>query len=117
MRHKKDIRKLGRTKSHRKALIRNMLISFFQHTKIETTLTKSKELQRAIEKIITISKKGDIASYRRINTIINHPPTLKKIKEIAERYKDRNSGYTQIIKLPKRTGDSADMAIIKLVEK
>ncbi|HOL22650.1 MAG TPA: 50S ribosomal protein L17 [bacterium] len=117
MRHKRDIRKLGRTKSHRKALIRNMLISFFQHQKIETTETKAKELQRSAEKIITLGKKGDLASYRKINMILNHPPTLKKVKEISEKYKDRNGGYTQIIKLPKRVGDSADMAIIKLVEK
>ena len=73
MRHKKDIRKLGRTKSHRKALIRNMLISFFQSTEIETTEAKAKELQRSVEKIITLGKKGDLASYRRINMVLNHP--------------------------------------------
>ncbi|MCM8777462.1 MAG: 50S ribosomal protein L17 [Candidatus Omnitrophica bacterium] len=115
MRHKKDVRKLGRTKSHRKATIKNMVISFFQYNEIETTESKAKELQRTIEKIITLAKKGDLASYRRINTIVNHPPTLKQIKETAERYKDRNSGYTRIIKMPPRRGDNAEKAIIKLV--
>jgi len=115
MRHRKDIRKLGRTKAHRKALIRNMAISFFQYGKIETTESKAKELKRTVESIISLGKKGDLASYRKINSIINHKPTLKKIKEIAERYKDRNGGYTQIIKLSSRKGDNAEQAIIKLV--
>jgi large subunit ribosomal protein L17 len=82
-----------------------MLISFFQSTEIETTEAKAKELQRSVEKIITLGKKGDLASYRRINMVINHPSSLKKIKEIAERYKDRNGGYTKIIKLSERIGD------------
>jgi len=115
MRHKRDIRKLGRTKSHRKATIKNLVVSFFQHAEIETTEQKAKELQRTIEKIITLGKKGDLASYRRINTIVNHPPTLKQIKAIAERYKDRNAGYTRIIKMSPRKGDNAKRAIIKLV--
>lgn len=115
MKHGKDIRKLGRNKSHRKALIRNMLISFFQHAQIETTQSKAKELRRTVERVITLCKKGDLASYRRINMIVNHPPTLKKIKEIAERYKDRKGGYTQIIKISPRKGDNAEMSIIKLV--
>lgn len=115
MKHKRDIRKLGRTKGHRKALIRNMAISFFQNTEIKTTEAKAKELRRTVEKLITLAKSGKLSDYRRINAIINHPPTVKKIKEIAERYKDRNGGYTQIMKLPPRRGDNAEMSIIKLV--
>lgn len=115
MRHGKDIRKLGRTKSHRKALTRNMAISFFQHSEIKTTEAKAKELQKTIEKIITLAKSGNVTNYRMINAIINHPPTLKKIKEIAERYKDRKGGYTRIIKMSPRKGDNAEMSIIKLV--
>jgi len=115
MRHKTKIRKIGRNKSHRKALTRNMAISFFECKQMETTETKAKELQGIVEKIITLGKTGDLASYRRINSILNHAPSLKKIREISEQYKDRNGGYTRIIKLSPRTGDSAKMAIIRLV--
>ena len=115
MRHKKDIRKLGRNKSHRKALMRNMAISFFQYQQIKTTEAKAKELRRIVERLTTLGKKGDLSSIRRINSFINHPPTLKRIKEIAERYNDRNGGYTQILKLSPRRGDNAEMVLIKLV--
>ena len=115
MRHKTKIRKIGSNKSHRKALTRNMAISFFQYKTLTTTEAKVKELQTMVEKIITLAKKGDLASYRSINSMLNHAPTLKKVREISEQYRDRNGGYTRIIKLSPRTGDSARMAIIKLV--
>ena len=115
MRHKKDIRKLSRTKSHRKALIRNMSISFFKHKQIKTTQAKAKELRRTVEKLITVGKKGDLASLRKINAVLNHPQSLSRVREIADKYKDRNGGYTQIIKMASRKGDSAEMVIIKLV--
>ncbi len=115
MRHKIKIRKIGRNKSHRKALTRNMAISFFQYKEIETTEVKAKELQGTVEKIITLGKAGDLASYRRINSMLSHSPSLKRVREISEQYKDRNGGYTRIIKLSPRTGDNAKMAIIKLV--
>ncbi len=115
MRHKTRIRKIGRNKSNRKALTRNMAISFFQYKTIETTEIKAKELQGIVEKIITLGKKGDLASCRRINSVLNHAPSLKRVREISEQYKDRNGGYTRIMKLSPRTGDSARMAIIKLV--
>ncbi len=116
MRHKKDGRKLGRNKSHRKALIRNMSISFFEHKQIKTTEAKAKELRRTVEKLITVGKKGDLASLRQINSVLNHAQSLSKVREISEKYKERNGGYTQIIKLAPRRGDSAEMVIIKLVE-
>ena len=115
MRHKKDITKFGRNKSHRKALMRNMAISFFQYQQIEKKKKKAKQLSKIVEKLITFGKKGDLAAYREINSFLNHPESLKQIKNIAEKYKDRNSGYTQIIKLFPRKGDGAEMAIIKLV--
>jgi len=115
MRHKKDIRKLSRTKSHRKALIRNMSISFFKHEQIKTTQAKAKELRRTVEKLITVGKKGDLASLRAINAVLNHTQSLSRVREIADKYKDRNGGYTQIIKMASRKGDSAEMVIIKLV--
>lgn len=115
MRHKKDIRKLSRNKSHRKALIRNMSISFFEHKKIQTTEAKAKELRRTVEKLITIGKKGDLASLRQINSFLNHSPSLSRVREISEQYKDRNGGYTRIIKMPPRKGDNSEMVVIKLV--
>lgn len=115
MRHKKDIKKLGRNKSHRKALMRNMTISFFQNQKIITTVPKAKQLRRIIERLITLAKKGSLSDIRRINQFLNHPKTVKKIVDISKRYADRNSGYTEIIRVGFRKGDSAEKAIIKLL--
>jgi large subunit ribosomal protein L17 len=115
MRHKKDIRRLNRNKGQRKALMRNMAISFFQYKQLETTEVKAKQLSRIVEKFITMGKKNDIASYRRINSFLNHPQSLKNIKELVEQYKDKNGGYTQIIKTNHRKGDNSGMSIIKLV--
>ena len=95
--------------------MRNMAISFFQYKQIETTEEKAKQLSRIVEKLITFGKKGDLAAYREINSFLNHPESLKQIKDIVEKYKDKNSGYTQIIKLFPRRGDGAEVAIIKLV--
>ncbi len=116
MRHKKNIRKIGRNKSHRKALVRNMAISFFEHAEITTTEAKAKELQRTVEKIITLGKTGDLASYRRINSILSHAPSIAKVKELAGKCKDRNGGCTRIIKLAPRPGDNSKMAVIRLVQ-
>ncbi|MBN1444748.1 MAG: 50S ribosomal protein L17 [Candidatus Omnitrophica bacterium] len=116
MRHKKNIRKIGRNKSHRKALIRNMAISFFEHAEIKTTEAKAKELQRTVEKIITLGKAGDMASYRRINSMLNHAPSIAKVKKLSEKCKDRSGGCTRIIKLSPRPGDNSRMAVIKLVQ-
>ncbi len=116
MRHKKKIRKIGRNKSHRKALMRNMAIGFFQHLEIRTTEVKARELQKMLEKIITLGKAGDLASYRRINSILNHAPSLARVREVSGKYQDRNGGCTRIIKLSPRTGDNSRMAIIRLVQ-
>lgn len=115
MRHKRDVKKLGRNKSHRKALLRNMTISFFQNQKIVTTTAKAKQLRRVVERLITIAKKGTLADYRRINQFVNHPKTVKKIVEVSKRYADRNGGYTQIIRIGYRRGDGGEKAILKLV--
>ena len=95
--------------------MRNMAISFFLYKHLKTTEAKAKILRQVVEKIITLGKKGDLASYRRINVFLNNTPSLKKIKEISEMYKDRKGGYTQIIKLGHRCGDNADIVFIKLV--
>jgi len=115
MKHKKNVKKLSRNKSHRKALMRNMAISFFCHKRIKTTNAKAKVLKQVVEKIISLGKKGDLASYRKINTFLNNPDSLKRIREISEMYKDRKGGYTQIIKLGHRRGDNAETVFIKLI--
>ncbi|HOK56711.1 MAG TPA: 50S ribosomal protein L17 [bacterium] len=84
MRHKKDIKKLGRNKSHRKALMRNLTISFFQNQKIVTTVPKAKQLRRIVERLITLAKKGTLADIRRINQFLNHPQTVKKIIDVSK---------------------------------
>lgn len=115
MRHKKDIKKLGRNKSHRKALMRNMTISFFENQKIQTTDAKAKQLRRIVEKLITLGKNGTLADYRKINQFVNHPKTVKKIIDVSKRFTDRKGGYTQIIKVGVRKGDSAENVILKLL--
>ncbi len=115
MRHRRDVKKLGRNKSHRKALMRNMTISFFQNQKIITTTAKAKQLKRVVEKLITIGKGGTLTDYRRINQFVNNPEITKKIIDISKRFSDRNGGYTQIVKVGFRKGDSAEKAILKLL--
>lgn len=115
MRHKKDIKKLSRNKSHRKALMRNMAISFFQNQKIITTSAKAKQLRRIVDRLITLAKKGTLSDYRRINQFINHPKTTKKIIDISKRFTEKKSGYTQIIKVGFRKGDSAEKVMLKLL--
>lgn len=115
MRHKKDIKKLGRNRSHRKSLMRNMAISFFQSQQIKTTEAKAKQLRKIVERLITLGKKDDLHSIRLMNAFLNHPESVKKAREIARRYADRNGGYTKIIKLVPRKGDGAEQVIIKLV--
>jgi len=115
MRHKKDVRKLGRNKSQRKSLMRNMAISFFRYRKIVTTEAKAKELKRTVERLITIGKKQDAASWRRIDTFLSHPATTRIVQEIGAKYIERKGGYTQIVRLVPRRGDGGARALIQLV--
>ena len=115
MRHKKDIKKLGRNKGHRKALMRNLAISLVTHAKTITTEAKAKQLRRVVERLITLGKKGDLSSIRRINSFLNNRDITRKVREIAERYNDREGGYTRIIKIGQRRGDGAKSVIITLI--
>lgn len=116
MRHKHGYRKLGRTSSHRKALFKNMSIALIKSGKIETTLPKAKELRKYFEKLITKARVGDANSHREIFAYLQHKESTKKlVEEIAPNYKDRNGGYTRIIRTRTRRGDAADMAFIELV--
>ncbi len=117
MRHAKAGRRLGRTTSHRIAMFRNMVTSLLQHEKITTTDSKAKELRPITEKIITLGKRGDLHAVRQAAAYIRDKKVVTKLFEtIAPRYKDRDGGYTRIIKLGIRQGDNANVSIIELVE-
>ena len=118
MKHKIKNKKLNKTTPHRKAMFMNMSNSLIKHEQITTTLTKAKELKRFVEKIITLGKKGDLESRRKTISVLQDPKMTKKTFDVlAERYKDRNGGYTRIIKLGNRFGDNASMAVIELVDR
>ncbi|MCI7047324.1 50S ribosomal protein L17 [Helicobacter sp.] len=116
MRHKHGYRKLGRTSSHRKALLKNLSIALITSGKIETTLPKAKELQSYFEKLLTQARTNDSMAHRLVFSHLQHKESVKKlVKEIAPKYVGKNGGYTRIIKTRVRTGDAAPMAFIELV--
>jgi large subunit ribosomal protein L17 len=117
MRHNRDGRKLGRTSSHRKALMRNMVTSLFASERIETTTPKAKEVKRIAERMITFARRGDLAARRHVAKTVQNPEVLKKLfDEIAPRYIDRPGGYTRVLKLgARRKGDNAQRAILELI--
>ena len=109
-------RKLGRASDHRDAMLRNMVTSLLENGKIETTVTRAKEVRPLAEKMITLGKKGDLAAYRRALAFITKEDVAHKLfKETAPKYADRNGGYTRVIRIGVRRGDAAEMAIIELV--
>ncbi|MEG0798122.1 MAG: 50S ribosomal protein L17 [Acidaminococcaceae bacterium] len=109
-------RKLGRNSSARKALFRSILTSFFKHERIETTVTKAKEVSGLAAKMITLAKQGDLHSRRQVLAfLVDEEATKKLFDEIAPKYESRQGGYTRIYKLGPRRGDAAEMAILELV--
>ncbi len=115
MRHNVKGRKLGRTTSHRKALLRNLARSIFINAKITTTEPKAKEARSIVEKLITLGKKGDLTSRRRALEILPDKDVVSLIWGLAETYKDRPGGYTRVTKIGTRKGDGAPMAVLELV--
>lgn len=116
MRHYLKGRKLNKDASHRKAMLSNLSASLFEHKQIETTLAKAKEARRHAEKMITLGKKGDLNSLRQALKFLRSKKTVNLLfNEIAPLYKERNGGYTRILKLGFRKGDAADMAVLQLV--
>ncbi len=116
MRHMKEGRKLRRTASHRKALLRNMVSSLFEFEKIETTDAKAKELKKVADKMITWGKRGDLHARRLTLRVISNRKVVQKLfSDIAPRFKERNGGYTRIIKTGRRKGDNAPLSIIELI--
>ena len=118
MRHGKVHRKLNRTAEHRRAMFANMCAALIKHEQIVTTLPKAKELRPIVEKLVTLGKKGGLAMRRQaISEMRDLDQTRKLFDVIATRYKDRQGGYTRIIKAGYRYGDNAAMAVIELVDR
>ncbi len=111
-------RKLGRTSDHRLAMLRAMVTFLFENGKIETTVTRAREVQPLAEKMITIAKTNNLANKRNVMAFITKEDVTKKLfDEIAPKYEGVNGGYTRIIKKGPRRGDAAEMCIIELVNK
>lgn len=109
-------RKLGRASDQRKAMLRAMVTFLLENGKIETTVTRAKEVRAMTEKMITLGKTNTIHSKRQVMAYVTKEEVMTKLfAEIAPKYSDRNGGYTRIIKIGPRRGDAAEMAIIELV--
>jgi len=118
MRHLKSKRKLNKTSAHRKAMLSNMAVALIKHEQIQTTLPKAKELGPYVDKLITLGKKGDLNSRRKAYSLLPEKEWASKLfDELSERYKERNGGYTRVLKAGFRYGDSAPMAVIELVDR
>jgi large subunit ribosomal protein L17 len=118
MRHGNAHRKLNRTAEHRRAMFANMAVALIQHEQIVTTLPKAKDLRSIVEKLITLGKRGDLHARRQAIAEMRDVDVVKKLFEvIGPRYKDRNGGYTRVIKAGFRHGDSAPRAVIELVDR
>ena len=110
-------RKLGRTTDHRMAMLRAMVTFLLENGRIETTVTRAKEVRPIAEKMITLGKKGTLAARRQVLAFVTKEDVVVKLfDEIAPSYSERNGGYTRIIKTGPRRGDAAEMAIIELVK-
>lgn len=118
------MRKLGRSSAHRKSMLRNQATDLIVFERIETTEARAKELRRVVEKLITLGKRGDVNSQRQAKKVLfykldketNQSAQDKLFNDLAERFADRQGGYTRITKIGPRQGDNAPMAVIEFVE-
>ncbi len=118
MRHGKLGRRFGRDASHRQAMFSNMVAALIKHEQIVTTLPKAKDLKRVMDKYITLAKRGDLNSRRLAASRMRDEAMTKKLFDVlGPRYKDRNGGYTRVLKAGFRYGDSAPRAVIELVDR
>jgi large subunit ribosomal protein L17 len=116
VRHRKDHRKLGRSPSHRKAMLRNLVTSLLEHEQVRTTEAKAKEVRRVAERMITLGKRGTLHARRQaLQTIRSKDVAAKVFDGLADRFRDRPGGYTRILKLGRRVGDNAQMSIVQLL--
>lgn len=117
MRHNVKGRKLGRTASHRAALLNSLTTSLLKHKRIKTTEAKAKEAKSFVDKLITKAKKNDLHVKRQIMAVVNDKEVVKELfSEIIPKIGDRPGGYTRVVKLGNRVGDAAQMAILELVD-
>ncbi len=118
MRHGNAHRKLNRTAEHRRAMFANMAVALIQHEQIVTTLPKAKDLRPIVEKLITLGKRGDLHARRQAIAQMRDVEIVKKLFDvIGPRYKERNGGYTRVLKAGFRYGDNAPVAVIELVDR
>lgn len=116
MRHRKAGKRLGRTSSHREAMIRNMVTSLFEHERIVTTTPKAKEARKVADRMMTLAKRGDLHARRQALAFMRDNGVVAKLFDTLKNdYLDRNGGYTRIIRTGTRPGDAAPMAILELV--
>ncbi len=117
MRHRKSGRKLGRNSAHRKAMYRNMAASLMRHETIRTTLPKAKELRRVVEPLITLAKDDQVSKRRLAFSRLRDEVAVGKLfNELGPRFKDRPGGYLRILKIGRRPGDAAPMALVQLLD-
>lgn len=118
MRHGKAHRKLNRKPEHRKAMFANMAAALIKHEQIVTTLPKAKELRPVVEKLVTLGKRGDLHARRQAVAQLRDVAMAKKLFDVlGPRYKERNGGYTRVLKAGFRYGDSAPVAVIEFVDR
>ena len=118
MRHGKAYRKFNRTNEHRRAMFANMAAALIKHEQITTTLPKAKDLRPIVEKLITLGKRGDLHARRQAIAEMRDLAMVKKLFDVlGPRYKDRNGGYTRVLKAGFRYGDNAAVAVIEFVDR
>ncbi|KCZ59020.1 50S ribosomal protein L17 [Hyphomonas chukchiensis] len=118
MRHGIAHRTLNKSTSHRKAMFANMAASLIEHEQIVTTLPKAKEMAPLMDKLITLAKKGDLAARRQAIAKIRNEDAVRKLFDVmGDRYKERNGGYTRVLKAGFRHGDNAPVAVLELVDR
>jgi large subunit ribosomal protein L17 len=116
MRHLKKGRKLSRTDSHRRATLRNLVTSLFEHSRVQTTDAKAKEARGLAERMITFAKRGDLHARRQVLRFVTREDVVERLfATIAPALKERNGGYTRILKVGRRHGDAAPISILELV--
>src|SRR5882672_6833699 len=117
MRHRLNTRKFGRTSAHRVSMFRNMVSSLIEHEKLETTHEKARLVGRLAERMITLGKRGDLHARRQALRVVRGREVQAKLfGELAERFADRNGGYTRVLRTRRRAGDAAEMSIVALLE-
>ena len=115
--HRRLVKHFSRKSGPRKALLRGLMVSLVEHGRIKTTVARAKEVRRHIERAVTLGKKGDLNSLRLlIARLASKDMAMELVKNVSPRFKDRNGGYTRVIKIGRRPGDTAEMAFLEFVD-